>query len=112
MGEFPCAIFYEHKDCIIKIVELGTIGDDPVFYIRPGKHVINYNSNTRCAEMIITSKGMLSYEQSVLDPGDLPRVNEWKKYCLECAMRYEISDRLFVNIQKAPVRTGAFPFNV
>lgn len=101
-------VLNEHKDCIIKIVELGTIGDDPVFYIRPGKHVINYNSNTRCAEMIITSKGMLSYEQSVLDPGDLPRVNEWKKYCLECAMRYEIT--VYDELPDSEIRHAERPF--
>ena len=101
-------VLNEHKDCIIKIVELGTIGDDPVFYIRPGKHVINYNSNTRYAEMIITSKGMLSYEQSVLDPGDLPRVNEWKKYCLECAMRYEIT--VYDELPDSEIRHAERPF--
>ena len=101
-------VLNEHKYCIIKIVELGTIGDDPVFYIRPGKHVINYDSNTHCAEMIITSKGMLSYMQSVLDPGDLPRVNEWKKYCIEWAMRYEIT--VYDELPGSEIRHAERPF--
>jgi hypothetical protein len=58
--------------------------------------------------MIITSKGMLSYEQSVLDPGDLPRVNEWKKYCLECAMRYEIT--VYDELPDSEIRHAERPF--
>jgi len=80
-------VLSEHKGCIIKIVELSTVGDDNVFYIRPGKHIINYDPCTHYAEMIINSDGMLS----ICDPETLPDVNRWKKYVVEWAGRYVIT---------------------
>lgn len=80
-------VLTEHKGCIIKIVELSTVGDDNVFYIRPGKHNLNYNANTHWAELIINSDGMLS----IFDPEILPDVNRWKRYVVEWGGRYVIA---------------------
>lgn len=80
-------VLSEHKGCIIKIVEPSTVGDDNVFYIRPGKHIINHDACTHWAEMIINSDGMLS----ICDPETLPDVNRWKKYVVEWAGRYVIT---------------------
>ena len=80
-------VLSEHKGCIIKIVEPSTVGDDNVFYIRPGKHSIIHDACTHYAEMKIDSDGMLS----ICDPETLPDVNRWKKYVVEWSGRYVIT---------------------
>lgn len=80
-------VISEHKGCIIKIVELDCSGGDNVFYIRPGKCIIDYNANTHCATMKIKSKEMLS----IIGPGTWPGINEWKNYIIDWSGNYEVT---------------------
>ena len=80
-------VISENKGCIIKIVELGYSRDDNVFYIRPGKCIIDYNANTHCATMKIKSKEMLS----IIGPGTWPGINEWKHYIIDWSGNYEVT---------------------
>lgn len=80
-------IISEHKGCIIKIVELDCSGGDNVFYIRPGKCIIDHDSNTYRASMKIKSKEMLS----IIGPGTWPGINEWKYYIIEWSGNYEVT---------------------
>lgn len=80
-------VISENKGCIIKIVELGYSRGDNVYYIRPGKCIIDYNANTHCATMKIKSKEMLS----IIGPGTWPGINEWKNYIIDWSGNYEVT---------------------
>lgn len=80
-------IISENKGCIIKIVELDCSGGDNVFYIRPGKCIIDHDSNTYRASMKIKSRGMLS----IIGPGTWPGINEWKNYIIDWSGNYEVT---------------------
>lgn len=80
-------IISENKGCIIKIVELDCSGGDNVFYIRPGKCIIDHDSNTYRASMKIKSREMLS----IIGPGTCPGINEWKNYIIDWSGNYEVT---------------------
>ena len=80
-------IISKNKGCIIKIVELDCSGGDNVFYIRPGKCIIDHDSNTYRASMKIKSREMLS----IIGPGTCPGINEWKNYIIDWSGNYEVT---------------------
>jgi hypothetical protein len=80
-------IISENNGCIIKIVELDCSGGDNVFYIRPGKCIIDHDSNTYRASMKIKSREMLS----IIGPGTWPGINEWKHYIIDWSGNYEVT---------------------
>lgn len=80
-------IISENNGCIIKIVELDCSGGDNLFYIRPGKCIIDHDSNTYRASMKIKSREMLS----IIGPGTCPGINEWKHYIIDWSGNYEVT---------------------
>lgn len=80
-------VISENKGCIIKIVELGYSHGDNVFYIRPGKCIIDHDACTHYSSMKIKSKEMLS----IIGPCTCPGINEWKHYIIEGAGNYEVT---------------------
>ena len=80
-------VISENKGCIIKIVELGYSHGDNVFYIRPGKCIIDHDACTHYSSMKIKSKEMLS----IIGPGTWPGINEWKHYIIEWPGNYEVT---------------------
>lgn len=80
-------VISENKDCIIKIKELDHSCGDNVFYIRPGKCIIDNDANTYRASMKIKSKEMLS----IIGHGTWPGINEWKHYIIDWAGNYEVT---------------------
>ena len=80
-------VISENKGCIIKIVELGYSHGDNVFYIRPGKCIIDHDACTHYSNMKIKAKEMLS----IIGPETWPGINEWKHYIIEMSDNYEVT---------------------
>ena len=78
-------VISENKGCIIKIVELGYSRGDNVYYIRPGKCIIDHDVCN--STMKIKAKGMLS----IIGPGTWPGINEWKHYIIDGSDNYEVT---------------------